>query len=125
MLLESQGVAVWLVPGPRETCLALRRMLSGSIARTAIPIACSPNSVVEQSGIVSISADIIAAVLPDGSGPVTVTLRDGSSLQLRPNSDGAIAANLAQPPSRLSYTGPDGTPHAFTVPAPTPPPGAP
>ncbi len=69
LLLESKGTAVWLVPGPQRTCLALRRVLSGPIARTAIPIACSPNSVVEQSGIVSISAGIIAAVLPDGSGP--------------------------------------------------------
>jgi hypothetical protein len=125
MLLDSQGNAVWLVPGPQETCLALRRVLSGPIARTAISFGGSPNSVVEQSGIISTSADLIAAVLPDGSGPVTVTLRDDSSMQLPPNSDGAIAASLAEPPSRLSYTGPDGTPHAITIPAPPPPPGAP
>lgn len=123
LLLNSQTNPVWLVPGPKETCLVLRRSLSGPIARTAIPSACSPNSVVEQSGIVSISGSMIAAVLPDGSSPVTITLRDGSRVQLTPNSDGAIAQNLAQPPSRLSYAGPDGTPHTIAVPTPTPPPG--
>lgn len=58
-----------------------------------------------------------------GSSPMTITLRAGSRVQLTPNSDGAIAQDLAQPPSRLSYAGPDGTPHTITVPTPTPPPG--
>jgi len=125
LLLDSQTNPVWLVPGPKETCLVLRRSFSGPIARTAIPSACSPNSVVEQSGIVSISGSMIAAVLPDGSGPVTITLRDGSHMRLTPNRDGAIAQHVAQSPSRLSYASADGTPRTITVPTPTPPPGDP
>jgi hypothetical protein len=125
LLLTTATHTAWLVPGPQETCVILRRGLRGPSATGVISSACSPDSVVEQSGIVSVSGTTIVGVLPDGTGPVTVTLRDGSTLQLTANDRGGFARDLAQPPSKLSYTGANGAAHEISVPSPTPAPGGP
>ncbi|MGH2882971.1 MAG: hypothetical protein ACRDPA_09800, partial [Solirubrobacteraceae bacterium] len=125
LLLAIPTHAAWLVPGPQETCVILRRDVSGPSATGVISSACSPDSVVELSGIVSVSGTTVVGVLPDGCGQVTVTLRDGSTVQVTANDKGGFARDLAQPPSKLSYTGANGASHEISVPSPTPAPGGP
>jgi hypothetical protein len=125
LLLTTATHDAWLVPGPQETCVVLRRDLAGPSATGVISSACSPDSVVELSGIVTVSGATVVGVLPDGSGPVTVTLRDGSTVQLTANDRGGFARDLVQPPSKLSYASANGASHEISVPSPTPAPGGP
>jgi hypothetical protein len=108
---------IWLVPAQGLACIVVRNNQSSSGG-----MGCSTPASAEESGLAEISATTVAAVLPDGSSAVDVTRKDGSSVQLTPNQDGAVALSTNQPLSALTYTGPDRATHQLAVASVTPPP---
>jgi hypothetical protein len=107
---------IWLVPGERQICIVVRNNQS-----TSGGMGCTTPAAPRQIGLAEISASTVAAVLPDGSSAVDVTWKDGSSVQLTPNQDGAVALSTNQPLSALTYTGPDRATHRLAVASVTPP----
>jgi len=116
LLLATSTETIWLVPGPETTCIVARQPLLASRRVQDISSTCSADTAAEQRGIIFIPGGIIAGVLPDGSSNPSITLKDGSTMHLATNNDGAFAEQLDPRPTSLSYTGPDGTQNSLRIP---------
>lgn len=116
LLLTDSTQSIWLVPGRQTTCIVSRQPVFPSSPVEDIGATCSSDTAAEQRGLVYLTGNTIAGVLPDGSSSATFTFQDGSTAQLPANNQGAFAERLNPRPTSLSYTGPNGTEHTLTIP---------
>lgn len=93
------------MPGPNALCLVVSD-IQGQLSAHAV---CDPSAMAEKSGIFGMTGGSLFGVFPNGTGQVTVNSQGGSPETLSENSDGAIAAPMAQPLTAISYTTPSGS----------------
>jgi hypothetical protein len=113
MVASNGTVTAWVAPSASGLCLILattnaQGLPGGQVGCTTLAAAAS-------AGMVAASPGELVAVLPDGSGALTVQRADGSSQEMTPNSDGAVALTSTAPISSYSYTTADGAKHNATV----------
>lgn len=100
---------VWLVPGGQNACLV------DSDATNDVVVSCSTAQEAEQAGLLQTTGNRIVGEMPSGVTALTVTLADGSTTTLNPDSHGGVLDQLAQSPSAISYDEPNGTEHRVVM----------
>jgi hypothetical protein len=98
-VIATQTETIWLVPGLQDVCTIER--IGRNQQATSGGMACTSPAAIEQYGSIGYGDRSVTAVLPDRSSDLIVTLKDGSSVRLAPNRDGAIARTFNQPVNRF------------------------
>ena len=124
LVLATQAMSVWLVPGNGVLC-TVANFDVGDAAAGSVSFACAFPAVAKTSGVLLIhDGNSVAGVVPQGITTIALTGQDGSLADLTPNADGGIGSSGDQTLSSVSYTGVDGAQHNIAVrPTPAYPPG--
>ncbi len=111
LIVESHGVALWLIPGRGWVCAAV-----ATDQARVVGAGCDRLSNARRLGFVSLrGSNTLIGVLPSGSSDVTVIARDGRKTDLSPSVRGGLALHSVTPLAQASWTGPTGAAGHLTL----------
>ena len=125
LVLNSASGQTWLVPGSQGICSVTNGASPSAQILSVVQTSCDATATAETQGMFSVSGSTLTAIVPSGTGPVTVRSTGGASATAAPNADGVAVVTVAGQPSLVSYTGPNGQQNSVTLPATVAPPIAP
>lgn len=106
LVIATPTLKIWLVPGHGYLAEVEVSYRQDRISQVTAGVTSQVQA--ERLGMARFDRAQLVAVLPQGSSPVKVTLRDGSVTFVRANLNGAILQTFRQPVRSIAYNGPTG-----------------